>query len=76
VALLEQQTRVVVAVVDIQAQAVVVLALYLFVMPILTQPHLQPQVHQQSQWLVAIALTNGQAQGVSHSDGTLCKNQF
>jgi hypothetical protein len=35
--------------------------------------HLQ-LVHQQSQWQAGIAFTNGLAQGVSHSDGTLCTN--
>jgi hypothetical protein len=44
-----------------------------------TLTHLQPQhqqlAHQQLQCLAVIVSTHLQVQGVSHSDGTLCKTQ-
>jgi hypothetical protein len=51
-------------------------ALFAFGTLTLLQQLLQPQVHQLSLLLAVIASINGLAQGVSHSDGTLCKTQF
>jgi len=48
-------------------------ALFAFGTPILLRQLLQLQVRQQSLLLAVIASINGLAQGVSHSDGTLCK---
>jgi UPF0716 family protein affecting phage T7 exclusion len=77
--LLEQAILVMVAVVVGQLFMVTLLAVLvslLFDMLTHLQPQHQPQAHPQSQWLAAIVYINGLAQGVSHSDGTLCKNQF
>jgi hypothetical protein len=51
-------------------------ALFAFGTLTLLQQLLQPQAHQLSPLLAVIASINGLAQGVSHSDGTLCKTQF
>jgi hypothetical protein len=59
---------------DQPAQEVVVSLLFDMLTHLLPQ-HL-PQAHPQSQWLAATVFTNGLDQGVSHSDGTLCKTQF
>ena len=72
---LVQQIQVLVAVVVqhlvlLEAQAV--RALSLFVMRILMLPLHQPQGRPQLLCLAVIVYTNGQVQGVSHSDGTLC----
>jgi putative phosphoribosyl transferase len=56
------------------AQVQEALALSLFAMLTHLQPLLQPQAHQQLRLLVDTVFTNGLAQGVLHSDGTLCKN--
>jgi hypothetical protein len=65
---------VVVEVVEIQLlrEPLVALALSSFVTPIHIQQQRQPQAHPQLRWLVVTVFTNGLAQGVSHSDGTLC----
>ena len=81
---LEQQTlAAVVAAVRINTPALVTLrekrvaqALFAFGTLTLLQQLLQLQAHQLSLLLAVIASINGLAQGVSHSDGTLCKTQF
>jgi hypothetical protein len=76
--LLELLIPEVVAVVVIQVPQVGLAALVSLLFDMLThlQPQHQPQAHPQSQWLAATVFTNGLDQGVSHSDGTLCKTQF
>jgi hypothetical protein len=73
------QQILVVAVVVRQVRLLVVLVgqvLSSFATQILLRRQHQLQGHPQSLWLVAIVFTNGLAQGVLHSDGTLCKTQF
>jgi hypothetical protein len=75
--LLELLIQAVAVVVLLLEQAVpVVLVLSLFDTPTRLQQQPRPQVHPQSRLLVATVSINGLDQGVSHSDGTLCKTQF
>jgi hypothetical protein len=76
-ALMELQIQAAAQVVDLVLLEVVVLvalALSLFVMQILMRRRHQQQAHQQLQLLAATVFINGLDQGVSHSDGTLCKD--
>jgi hypothetical protein len=70
--LLTQGAGVAVAAIQAPLARLAVRALSLFVTQIHMQQPRLPQGHPQLLCLAVTVYTNGQAQGVSHSDGTLC----